>query len=95
MGVLNVILEAVFDVLFAPFRSLGPWPGMIFISLATGILMLLIFKKTSNQEGIKRAKNQIKASNGTQGGDNLATIGIVLGAVGIVLNILWRVWFFN
>lgn len=30
------------------------------------------------------AKNQIKASNGTQGGDNLATIGIVLGAVGIV-----------
>ena len=41
------------------------------------------------------AKNQIKASNGTQGGDNLATIGIVLGAVGIVLNILWRVWFFN
>ena len=41
------------------------------------------------------AKNQIKASNGTQGGDNLATIGIVLGAVGIVLNILWRVRFFN
>lgn len=41
------------------------------------------------------AKNQIKASNGTQGGDNLATIGIVLGAVGIVLNILWRIVFFN
>ena len=41
------------------------------------------------------AKNQIKASNGTQGGDNLATIGIVLGGVGILLNVLWRVWFFN
>ncbi len=41
------------------------------------------------------AKNQIKASNGTQGGDNLATLGIVIGAVGIVLNILWRVLFFN
>ncbi len=41
------------------------------------------------------AKNQIKASGGTQGGDNLATIGIVLGAVGIVLNILWRIVFFN
>ena len=41
------------------------------------------------------AKNQIKASNGTQGGDNLATIGIVLGAVGIALSLLWRVWFFN
>ena len=41
------------------------------------------------------AKNQIKASNGTQGGDNLATIGIVLGAVGIALSLLWRVWLFN
>lgn len=41
------------------------------------------------------AKNQIKASGGTQGGDNLATIGIVLGAVGILLNILWRIVFFN
>lgn len=41
------------------------------------------------------AKNQIKASGGTQGGDNLATIGIVLGAVGIVLSIFWRVVFFN
>ena len=41
------------------------------------------------------AKNQIKASGGTQGGDNLATLGIVIGAVGIVLNILWRVLFFN
>ena len=48
MGVLNEILGAVFDALFAPFRSLGPWPGMIFISLVTGILMLLIFKKTSD-----------------------------------------------
>lgn len=41
------------------------------------------------------AKNQIKQSGGTQGGDNLATIGIILGAVGIALNILWRVVFFN
>ena len=41
------------------------------------------------------AKNQIKASGGTQGGDNLATIGIVLGAVGSVLSICWQVVFFN
>jgi uncharacterized membrane protein (DUF106 family) len=61
MGFLNSILGAIFDVFFAPFRSLGPWPGMIAISLVTGILMLLIFKKTSNQEAIKRAKNLIKA----------------------------------
>jgi hypothetical protein len=52
---------AIFDVLFAPFRPLGPWPAMIFISLATGLLMLAVFKKTSNQEGIRRAKDRIKA----------------------------------
>ncbi len=61
MGVLNSILGAIFDGFFAPFRAFGPWPGMIVISLVTGIVMLLIFKKTSNQDAIRRAKNQIKA----------------------------------
>ena len=41
------------------------------------------------------AKNQIKASNGAQGGDNLATIGIVLGAVAIVWWISWRLFLFS
>lgn len=34
---------------------------MITISLLTGILMLFIFKHTSNQDGIRRTKNRIKA----------------------------------
>lgn len=34
---------------------------MILISLLTGILMLFIFKHTSNQEGIRQTKNRIKA----------------------------------
>jgi hypothetical protein len=86
MDVLNSILGAVFDGFFAPFRSLGPWPGMIAISLVTGVLMLLIFKKTSNQEAIKRAKNQIKArlleirlfKNDT--GGSFRSLGAILGA---------------
>jgi len=61
MGIVNSICGAVIDVFFAPFQAMGPWPGMIAISLVTGVLMLLIFKKTSNQAAIKRAKNQIKA----------------------------------
>jgi hypothetical protein len=40
---------------------MNPWIGMIFISLLTGFLMLLVFRYTSNQEGIKRTKNKIKA----------------------------------
>jgi hypothetical protein len=34
---------------------------MIAVSLLTGVLMLLIFKRTSNQEAIRRAKDLIKA----------------------------------
>jgi hypothetical protein len=61
MGIFNSVLGAIFDLFFAPFRPLGPWAGMIAVSLAVGILMLVIFKKTSNQAGIKRSKNKIKA----------------------------------
>jgi uncharacterized membrane protein (DUF106 family) len=61
MGVINSIFGAIADVFFAPFRPFGPWAGMIAVSLAVGVLMLAIFKKTSNQAGIKRAKNAIKA----------------------------------
>jgi hypothetical protein len=34
---------------------------MAFISLLTGLLMLLIFRLTSNQEGIRKVKDKIKA----------------------------------
>jgi uncharacterized membrane protein (DUF106 family) len=34
---------------------------MILISLLTGLLMLIIFRYTSNQEGIRKVKNKIKA----------------------------------
>jgi len=41
------------------------------------------------------AKNQIKQSGGTQGGDGLATAGIAIGIAGIVLSILWQLVIFN
>jgi len=61
MSILNAFLNKVFEILFFPFQNLNPWFGMLFISLLTGILMLFIFKITSNQEGIKKTKNKIKA----------------------------------
>lgn len=61
MGLINAILGNLFDVLFLPFRSLNPWAGMAFISLLTGLLMLLIYRLTSNQSGIRRTKDKIKA----------------------------------
>jgi hypothetical protein len=61
MGFVNSLVTGLFDVLFLPFRSLNPWWSMIFISLLTGLLMLLIFRLTSNQAGIRAIKDRIKA----------------------------------
>jgi len=57
---LNQAVGLVVKVFLLPFTDLNPWAGMIFISLLTAILMLFIYKKTSNQSGIKEAKNLIK-----------------------------------
>jgi hypothetical protein len=61
MWTVNTVLGKLFDLIFLPFRSLNPWAGMVFISLLTGLLMLFIYRLTSNQVGIREVKNRIKA----------------------------------
>lgn len=61
MWIFNYIWGKIFEFLFFPFRNLSPWLGMIFISLLTGLFMLVVFKYTSNQKGINQVKNKIKA----------------------------------
>lgn len=61
MGAVNGVLVKVFDVLFLPFARLHPWWGMVFISLLTGLFMLWIFKRFSNQRAIRLTKDLIKA----------------------------------
>lgn len=40
---------------------MNPWVAMIVVSFLTAILMLLVYRYTSNQKGIKKVKNKIKA----------------------------------
>jgi len=61
MQALNAVLGKIFEVLFLAFRGLNPWFGMVFISFLTGLLMLFVFSRVSNQAGIKAVKNRIKA----------------------------------
>jgi len=61
MWIFNSLFGKIFEIIFLPFRSLSPWIGMILISFLTGLLMLFIFRFTSNQEGIRKVKNKIKA----------------------------------
>lgn len=61
MWIFNSVFGKIFDALFYPFRSMSPWVGMIVVSFLTGLLMLFVFKWTSNQTGIRKVKNKIKA----------------------------------
>jgi hypothetical protein len=59
--VVNAALRSAFDVLLLPFRSLPPIVGLVVVSLVVSILILLVFKKTSNQARLEAVKRQIHA----------------------------------
>lgn len=59
---LNLLLTRLFDLICWPFGALAPIWALIVISFLTGILMLWLWGKISNQEGIKQAKNQIRGN---------------------------------
>ena len=40
----------------------------------------------------RRAKREIAASNGTQGGDGMATAGLVLGIIGLIFLVLFALY---
>lgn len=61
MGSFNFLINRLFDGIFYLFISLNPWVAMVVVCLLTGIFMLLIFRYTSNQKGIRQAKDKIKA----------------------------------
>jgi uncharacterized membrane protein (DUF106 family) len=62
VSLLNALLAPAFDLLLLPFRQLPPIVGLVVVSLATAILMLLIFKRTSNQTKLAAVKRQIHAA---------------------------------
>jgi len=61
MDFFNHLMCAFFDVVCAPFKHLHPLWGLLALSVVTGVIMLLIFRLTSNQKGIQKVKNRIKA----------------------------------
>jgi len=58
--ILSGITKA-FDVALAPFARLHPWVGLLVVSVVTGVVMLLIFGRTSNQRKITETKDKLKA----------------------------------
>jgi len=61
MALLNGVLRAVFDALLLPFRGLHPLVGLAFVSALAAALVLLVFKRTSDQRALAAVKRQIHA----------------------------------
>ena len=61
MWYFNLAVSRIFDLLISPFQSFHPFWSLCIFSLITGIFILVIFRYTSNQDGIREAKNKIKA----------------------------------
>ena len=57
---LNLITR-IFDFILFPFQGIAPIYGLLVISLITGMIMVTIFSKVSNQEKMGKIKNLIKA----------------------------------
>jgi len=59
---LNVAANALGKFLLAPLGVLPGWLSATLVSAATGVLLLVVFKYTSNQTAIKRVRNDINAN---------------------------------
>lgn len=51
------IVNSIFDLLLGPLGRLGPWAGMVVLSLLAAVIVLLIFKATSRPDRIRRKKD--------------------------------------
>jgi hypothetical protein len=59
---LNAFANAVGRPLLSPVARLPGWLSATLVAVVTGVLLLLIFKYTSNQAAIKRVRNDIDAN---------------------------------
>lgn len=62
LALLNPVCTAVGDAIYGPLGLLPVWLGLTILSVVAGIIMLFAFRYASNQDGIGRAKDDIKAN---------------------------------
>lgn len=58
---INYPVNAAAGVVFAPIAALPGWLSATLVSAVTGVLLLIVFKYTSNQQAIGQVRDRIKA----------------------------------
>ena len=81
---LNRGLTPLFDLLCWPFRTLPPIWAMLVISGLSGVAMVWIFGKTSDQDRIRRLREQIRG--------NLIGVRLFQRDVGVILRLQRRIF---
>lgn len=81
-GFLSAV-SRVFSFLFEPLRSAPPLVALLVTSWLTGMLMVLLFRFTTNQKELKKIKNQMQA--------HLLTVRLFQEQVGVVLRAQGRI----
>jgi hypothetical protein len=61
MSALNALLRPAFDLLLAPFAGGPPIVSLALVSLLVSVLMLVVFKRTSDQAALAAVKRKIHA----------------------------------
>ena len=59
--ILNRLMTALFDGLMRPWMGQSPWPAMVVSSLLTAIVLVLLFRISSNPEAIRQSRNRLLA----------------------------------
>lgn len=57
--ILSSIFETAIDALLSPLRGFSPGWGLVVVSVITGIILLIIYGKISNQSAIRNTKRKI------------------------------------
>ena len=81
---INRILTPIFDIACWPFQNLSPIWAMTAISLVTGVFMVWIFGKVSDQKGIKKIREHIRG--------NLIGVRLFQSDIGVVLRLQRRIF---
>ena len=59
---INVVMTGLVDLVVWPFKALGPMWALLVLSLLSGVLMLWLFGKISNQERIRTLRDWIRGN---------------------------------
>ena len=81
---INVLTNALAKVLLAIIAYLPGWLSNTIISAVVGVVMLIIFKYTSNQKAIEKVRDSIKA--------NLLALKLFKDSISVTLNVQGKVF---